>query len=132
MLDQGLIKTHSPNHAEAMTRRLPISEMLMQRTLPLLFALVSATGAVAAPPEDREAWLWASACMACHGTGGEATGVALRLKGLSADLMLEKLLAFKTGEVPSTVMRQHVSGYSDAELRRIARAFAALDSGKSR
>jgi sulfide dehydrogenase cytochrome subunit len=93
----------------------------------LLLAFAGFDAVLAAPPPDKAAWVWATTCMACHGTGGDASGASLRLKDLGAKKMHEQLLAFKTGTRPSTVMRQHTSGYSDDELLRIARVFETLD-----
>lgn len=75
---------------------------------------------------DFQATLWASSCMACHGTDGLAEGTGLTIGNRPADKLLDMLLAFKSGQRQSTVMRQHVLGYSDEELRRIAQYFSRI------
>lgn len=89
-------------------------------TLPAL----AAAQPVKAPPAQFQAEIWASACMACHGTEGKAEGVALTLAGRHADELYGILIAYKLGQRQGTVMQKHVKGYSDEELRRIADFFA--------
>lgn len=86
--------------------------------LPCCAAL--ACGAAAAAPSELQVAIWTSSCMACHGTDGKAEGTGLRLHGLSGDEIYRRLIAFKKGEAPSTIMHQHAKGYSDAELLLIA------------
>ena len=48
------------------------------------------------------------------------------LAGRSADELLQILRAFRADQrQPATVMHQHAKGYTDDELRRLARYFAA-------
>lgn len=84
--------------------------------------------AVAQPkePSELQVAVWASSCMACHGPDGKAEGTGLSLHGRSADDLLGKLLAYRSGQIKGTVMGQHARGYSDAELRRIAQHLARL------
>lgn len=93
-------------------------------------ALMSAgwAGAQTAKPAavDYQARLWASSCMACHGTDGKAEGTGLTISGRRADELLTLLLAFKRDKAPATVMHQHAKGYGDDELRRIALYFSQV------
>lgn len=74
---------------------------------------------------DLQARAWSASCAACHGTGGKgAAGGIPSIAGQSQEVLLQKLLAFKQGSLPSTVMQQHAKGYTDAELARIAAHFA--------
>jgi cytochrome c553 len=70
--------------------------------------------------------LWAASCMACHGTDGRAEGTGLTIGGLPAKDLLDKLLGYKRGTLPATIMHQHAKGYSDDELSRIADYFSSL------
>ena len=100
--------------------------MKLPTLLPLLLlwpALAMAQPAKA-PPAEFQATIWASGCMACHGTEGRAEGVALTIGGRQADELYGILLAYKLGQRQGTIMQQHVKGYSDEELRRIADYFA--------
>lgn len=75
---------------------------------------------------DFQVQLWASSCMSCHGPGGKAVGTGLAIGGKPAQELYNKLLGYKNGKLPATVMHQHAKGYSDDELARIAEHFASL------
>jgi cytochrome c553 len=66
----------------------------------------------------------AASCAACHGTGGVSQGGILSLAGVDKAQLQHKLLAYKKGELPATVMHQHTKGYSDAELDQLADFFS--------
>lgn len=80
----------------------------------------------AAAAADFQAALWAASCMACHGTDGRAEGTGLTLAGKPEQEVYGLLVAFKEGRRSATIMHQHAKGYSDEELRRIARYFAGV------
>lgn len=103
-----------------MRHHTPLAALLLA---PLLAAAQAAAPA-AAPAAEFQAQIWASGCMACHGTEGKAEGVALTIGGRQADELYGILLAYKLGQRQGTIMQQHVKGYSDDELRRIAQFFA--------
>jgi len=75
---------------------------------------------------DFQVQLWASSCMSCHGPDGKAVGTGLAIGGKPAQELYNKLLGYKNGKLPATVMHQHAKGYSDDELARIAEHFASL------
>ena len=83
-----------------------------------------ATPALAAPPTDRQAELWAAGCAACHGSDGSAAGFPA-LAGRDAAELLALLLKQRAGGADTTIMHQHARGFSEAELARIAAVFAA-------
>jgi len=80
----------------------------------------------AAAPSAFQVSIWAFSCMACHGPDGKAEGTGLTIAGRTEDDLVGKLLAYKSGKLNATVMHQHTKGYSDEELRAIARFFAGL------
>lgn len=84
------------------------------------------TPAPASKASDFQVQLWASSCMSCHGPGGKAVGTGLAIGGKPAQELYNKLLGYKNGKLPATVMHQHAKGYSDEELSRIAEHFASL------
>lgn len=98
--------------------------------LPLLMGVTGAALAQApAVPRDPQAFqvqIWAASCMACHGPEGRAEGTGLTIGGRPAQDLLGKLLGYKTGRLPATIMHQHVKGYSDEELAQIANYFSTL------
>ena len=68
---------------------------------------------------------WAAACSNCHGTNGIAQPGMDTLAGASRDDMTRKLLDYKAGRKPATVMHQLAKGYTDEQLEQIAGYFAA-------
>ena len=69
---------------------------------------------------------WAAACAACHGTAGVAQSGMESLAGADKDEMFKKLMDFKTGRKPATLMHQLSKGYSDEQLQALAGYFSAL------
>lgn len=67
----------------------------------------------------------AAACANCHGTHGVAQSGMDTLAGVDKDELLKKLLDFKTGEKPATVMHKLSRGYSDEQLAALAAYFSA-------
>lgn len=69
----------------------------------------------------------AATCANCHGTNGHAIkGAGLdALAGVPKDKTLQKMMEFKAGERPATIMHQIAKGYTDAQLDLIAAYFAA-------
>ena len=68
---------------------------------------------------------WAAACSNCHGTGGVALPGMESLAGASKADLVRKLMEFKAGSRPATIMHQLAKGYSDEQLEHIAGYFAA-------
>ena len=69
---------------------------------------------------------WAAACANCHGTHGVAQPGNESLAGAPKDELLKKMLDFKAGRKPATIMHQLTKGYSDEQLEQLAAHFAAL------
>lgn len=82
--------------------------------------------AFAAQAEVNQVRAWAAACANCHGTMGKAEQGMESLAGKDKDELLQKLLDFKTGKKPATIMHQLSKGYSDEQLQQLAAYFAAL------
>lgn len=101
----------------------------MRQTIRLI-ALLAACGAAAAQPFDPlQVRGWAAACTSCHGSdgrAGSATDSAMNsLAGAPREPMLARLLDFKSGRQPATVMQQLTRGYDDEQLRAIADHFSS-------
>jgi cytochrome c553 len=100
----------------------------------LAFALTAITAVVSIvmPPRNVDAAslgttvpagrLWASNCFACHGTDGQS-GAFDQLAGDSASDMFNKL---KDQQKKNTIMGSHARGYTDDQLRAIAKYFASV------
>jgi sulfide dehydrogenase cytochrome subunit len=81
--------------------------------------------ALAQSPDALQVRSWAAACASCHGTNGRAEAGNESLAGADKDQMLKKLLDFKAGRKPATIMHQLSKGYSDEQLTALAAYFAA-------
>lgn len=68
----------------------------------------------------------AASCANCHGTAGVAQQGMESLAGQSKDDLLKKMLDFKTGKKPATIMHQLSKGYTDEQLEQLAVYFSAL------
>ena len=69
----------------------------------------------------------AAACSSCHAATVTAAGNRQipDLAGQSAEVLTEKLLAFRAGTLEATVMTRIARGFDEAELRAIARALTS-------
>jgi sulfide dehydrogenase cytochrome subunit len=68
----------------------------------------------------------AASCSGCHGTNGIAQPGMESLAGQPKDEFLKKMMDFKTGKKPATIMHQLSKGYSDQQIEELAGYFAAL------
>jgi sulfide dehydrogenase cytochrome subunit len=98
-------------------------------------AAVLALGAAATDAkaqDDRHVLQWAASCAACHGTDGHSGGGMPSLAGRNADEVGRIMVEFREGKRFATVMHQHAKGYTDEEIRQIARHFSQLgNAGKT-
>lgn len=82
-------------------------------------------GAHAQAADAKQVRSMAAACFNCHGTHGVAQPGMETLAGANRDDMLKKMLDYKAGRKPATVMHQLTKGYSDDQLAALASYFAA-------
>ena len=68
----------------------------------------------------------AASCASCHGTQGIAQPGMESLAGQPKDDLLKKMMDFKTGKKPATIMHQLAKGYSDKQIEELASYFSAL------
>ena len=97
----------------------------MIRTAKWLAVGTLCTVAFAAQAQVNQVRVWAAACANCHGTEGRAQPGNESLAGKDKDELVQKLMDFKTGRKPATLMHQLTKGYSDEQLAQIAAYFAA-------
>lgn len=92
----------------------------------LVLALLLASGlSHAQAPDALQARSLAASCAACHGTDGRAEPGMVSLAGVPQDQLVRKMLDYKTGRMPATIMHQLAKGYSDEQITAIAAYFAA-------
>lgn len=97
----------------------------MKRTKKWMVAGALGSAALWAQAEVNQVRVWAAACANCHGTEGRALQGMEALAGKDKDEMLQKLLDFKNGRKPATIMHQLSKGYTDEQLAQISAYFAA-------
>ena len=88
-------------------------------------ALALGAGAAQAQTDPLQVRSWAAACANCHGTNGKAQPGNEPLAGQNKDEMMKKLMDFKSGAKPATIMHQLAKGYTDEQLAAITAWFAA-------
>lgn len=91
----------------------------------VIAAAVLVLAGAGAQAEVSQVRVWAAACANCHGTDGRALQGHEALAGKDKDELYQKLMDFKSGRKPATLMHQISKGYSDVELQQIAAYFAA-------
>ena len=98
--------------------------MKLRLTLALAALAFTAGGAYAQTPDPLQTRSWAAACASCHGTNGNAQPGSIALAGMPRDDIVQKMLDFKNGRRPATIMHQLAKGYSDEQIAAIAGYFA--------
>lgn len=75
----------------------------------------------------------AATCANCHGTDGRPRNAAIApLAGRPAEALEAALLDYRAGRRAGSVMPQIARGYSEAQLRLVARYFASLPAAPAR
>ncbi len=97
----------------------------MKRSIQVLTASVLAAAALGAQAQVAQVKVWAAACANCHGTNGRAQPGMESLAGKDKEELVQKMLDFKSGRKPATIMHQISKGYSDEQIQDIAGYFAA-------
>jgi cytochrome subunit of sulfide dehydrogenase len=98
----------------------------MIRTKHWLAAAALCATALGAHAEVTQVRVWAAACANCHGTMGKAEQGMESLAGKDKDELLQKMMDFKSGKKPATIMHQLSKGYTDEQLQQLAAYFSAL------
>jgi cytochrome subunit of sulfide dehydrogenase len=95
----------------------------------LRLAVITGLGAcslVAHAADALQVRSWAASCANCHGTTGVAQPGMESLAGQSREDLLKKMLDFKSGKKPATLMHQIAKGFSDEQLEQLAAYFSVL------
>jgi cytochrome subunit of sulfide dehydrogenase len=66
----------------------------------------------------------AASCAACHGTDGNSVGGTPVLAGLDRTYFVKQMQAFRSGDLPSTVMHRHAKGLTETEIDQLADYFS--------
>jgi cytochrome c553 len=100
-------------------------EKKMFKSMKWLAAGAVCLAAASAQAQVNQVRVWAAACANCHGTEGRALPGMEALAGKDASDIAQKMLDFKNGRKPATLMHQIAKGYSDEQIQQIAAYFAA-------
>jgi cytochrome c553 len=92
----------------------------------LLTGAVCLTASFLASADALQVRGMASSCSSCHGTYGIAQPGMESLAGKPKDDLVQKMMDFKSGKKPATLMHQLSKGYSDQQIEQLADYFAAL------
>ncbi len=65
-----------------------------------------------------------STCFSCHGTDGQSVGDMPTIAGKTESFIVDKLTAFRSGKLPSTVMGRIAKGFTEAEIAVLAKFFS--------
>lgn len=92
--------------------------------------LIAAALCLAVPGHARAAGLadappGALSCSGCHATAAKADAAVPRLIGRNPADIVAAMQAFKSGQVPSTVMERIAKGFSEDEVKAIAAWYGA-------
>ena len=98
----------------------------MNRLKKVLVGLALSTLSAWASADALQIRSMAASCAGCHGTSGIAQQGMESLAGVPKDELLKKMLDFKSGKKPATLMHQLSKGFSDEQLDQLASYFAAL------
>jgi cytochrome c553 len=88
------------------------------------FAAFALSGIAAA--SDVHTRTIAATCMSCHGPGGKSLGAIPSIAGLEKGYFVQSMKDFRSGARPSTIMKKHAAGYTEAEYEAMGAYFAGL------
>lgn len=97
----------------------------MRFPLTLSALAIAACAVMPAQAESLQIRSMAASCASCHGTNGVALDGMDSLAGKPQSELLKKLMDFKTGKKPATIMNQLSKGYTDEQLTQLAAYFSA-------
>jgi len=80
----------------------------------------------AAQPSGPTGLAMAQTCYVCHGPAGRSAPPIPTIARLPAELLRSRMMDFKSGQLPSTVMARIAKGYSDEQIVAISDYLASL------
>ena len=91
-------------------------------SLALTGGMAISAGALAATASGT---MLANTCNGCHGPFGNSFGPGVpTIAGNSETYVTDKMLAYRSGDMPSTIMGNIAKGYTDEEIKSIAKYYA--------
>ncbi len=118
------LQLHCSSEALTATNQGVLMKICQMMTTVVL--LTASALACAQAPDALQVRGWAASCANCHGTLGQALAPMQSLAGSPKEVIVQRMMDFKSGKVPSaTIMHQLAKGYSDEQIVAIAAYFAA-------
>lgn len=96
----------------------------------LLFASATAAGEVSNTEFESATAVSVQACYGCHARPGTEANGLVRFNSSRALDISNKLKAYRSGELSSTVMQRISRGYTSAELENIAAHMARMTANE--
>lgn len=87
--------------------------------------IVGAADTTPAAADMASGRVLANTCFSCHGTDGKSVGGMPTIAGKTEAFIIEQLLAFKADQNRPTVMNRISKGFTEAEIKALAKYFAA-------
>lgn len=101
-----------------------MQKKIIKSCLLLVFSMASGAANAATPGAS----MLANTCAGCHGTNGVSSGPAApTIAGFSNDYFIEVMEQFKNAEIPSTIMSRIAKGYTDEEIKLLAKHFSEME-----
>ncbi len=91
----------------------------------ILFSLLIAMPGMSLAGKVSRGTMLANSCAGCHGEDGKSPGAIPRIAGKSAGYIEQTMKDFASGKRAATVMGRHALGYTDEEIKLIAKYFAS-------
>jgi sulfide dehydrogenase cytochrome subunit len=93
----------------------------------LLAGTLAFAASGAATAAGASASMLADTCAGCHGTDGASVGPASpTIAGISNDYFIEIMQGFASDEIPSTIMGRIARGYTEDEIKTMAKHYSGL------
>lgn len=96
------------------------------KTFPSVLAVALLAVAGLAHADALQVRALAASCAACHGTHGVSPGGMDNLAGQTSESLQNKMLDYKSGKKPATLMHQISKGLSDEQIGQLAMYFAQI------
>lgn len=101
---------------------------MRKHTIPSVAALAALLALPAAQAEPiTKGEVMANSCLTCHGGKGQGPGQMPAIKDFTEEGLVNKLTSFRDEDTDATVMDRHAAGYTDEEIRAVAKHIADLD-----
>ena len=100
--------------------------MMKHKTLLAATLLVMATFLQPVMADHDQGRTIGLTCYGCHGADGISLGAVPSMKGMSEEHVRTALMDFKSGKRSGTIMNRIAKGYTDEQIKALAKFVAGL------